>query len=82
MNGSARYRGANGHYDHKDSWAAGAFDAQEARTDRTRWRLLDEQGRQTWVYLRSKKEAEEWPQSIADKHHLGMPIVCVYSGCR
>jgi len=45
------------------------------RTDYTRWRLLDEAGRQTWHYLESDEEVKEWPQSIADKWHLNMPTV-------
>lgn len=44
-------------------------------TDRTRWRLLDERGRQTWHYLEGDEELEEWPQSIADKYFLGLPTV-------
>jgi len=46
-----------------------------ARTDYTRWRLLDEAGRQTWHYLESDEEVKAWPQSIADKWHLNMPTV-------
>lgn len=47
----------------------------DARTDYTRWRLLDERGRQTWHYLSDDEEAEEWPQTIADKWFLGLPTV-------
>ena len=47
----------------------------DSRTDLTRWRLLDERGRQTWHYLRTDEEIKEWPQSIADRHHLGLPLV-------
>ncbi|WEW56037.1 Lanosterol synthase erg7A [Emydomyces testavorans] len=43
------------------------------KTDYSRWRLLDDHGRQTWHYLKTEKELEEWPQSIADKYHLGLP---------
>jgi lanosterol synthase len=46
------------------------------RTDYTRWRLLDEEGRQTWHYLEDEEAIKAWPQSIADKWHLGMPTVC------
>ena len=52
------------------------MDSIDARTDLNRWRLLDEDGRQTWHYLESKDEIKEWPQSIADRHHLGLPLVC------
>lgn len=44
-------------------------------TDLRRWRLLDERGRQTWHYLTTDKEIEAWPQTVADKHHLGLPLV-------
>jgi lanosterol synthase len=45
------------------------------RTDYTRWRLLDDAGRQTWHYLADDEDVKEWPQSIADKWHLNMPTV-------
>lgn len=45
------------------------------RTDFTRWRLLDEKGRQTWHYLEDDEDAKEWPQSTADKYFLGLPLV-------
>lgn len=44
------------------------------RTDYTKWRLLDEKGRQTWHYL-NDEEAKDWPQSDADKWFLGLPLV-------
>ena len=47
----------------------------DPETDISRWRLRDERGRQTWHYLESDKEAEDWPQSIVDRHHLGLPVV-------
>ena len=47
----------------------------DAKTDLNRWRLLDEEGRQTWHYLESEEEIKEWPQSIVDRHHLGLPLV-------
>ncbi|KAL2067543.1 hypothetical protein VTL71DRAFT_1968 [Oculimacula yallundae] len=43
------------------------------RTDFTRWRMLDEAGRQTWHYL-DDEEAKAWPQSDADKWFLGLPL--------
>lgn len=45
------------------------------KTDYSRWRLLDESGRQTWHYLTDENEVKAWPQSIADKYHLGLPTV-------
>ena len=57
---------ANGHL--------GVGEADE-KTDYSRWRLLDERGRHTWRYLTSEEEVQKWPQSIADKHHLGLPTV-------
>lgn len=45
------------------------------RTDYSRWRLLDEAGCQTWHYLQTDEEVKEWPQTIADKYHLGMDTV-------
>jgi lanosterol synthase len=47
----------------------------DLKTDYTRWRLVDEEGRQTWRYLESDAENNEWPQSVADKYHLGLPTV-------
>ncbi|KAF8850490.1 oxidosqualene:lanosterol cyclase-like protein [Acephala macrosclerotiorum] len=44
------------------------------RTDLSKWRLLDEKGRQTWHYLEDDDEAKEWPQSKADKYFLGQPL--------
>lgn len=45
------------------------------RTDYSRWRMLSDHGRQTWEYLEDSKAAEAWPQTIADKWHLGMATV-------
>ena len=47
----------------------------EEKTDIYRWRLLDERGCQTWHYLESDEEIKAWPQSIADKYFLGLPLV-------
>jgi lanosterol synthase len=46
-----------------------------ARTDYSRWRLLDERGRQTWHYLENDEKAKAWPQSLADKYFLNLPLV-------
>jgi hypothetical protein len=55
----------------------GVFDV--GKTDYTKWRLLDEAGRQTWHYL-TDEQAKEWPQSFADKYFLNMrPLVCQVS---
>lgn len=43
-------------------------------TDLARWRLRNVEGRQTWHYL-SQEESKKWPQNLAEKHHLGLPIV-------
>ncbi|PGH09413.1 hypothetical protein AJ80_07688 [Polytolypa hystricis UAMH7299] len=47
--------------------------ANDENTDHSRWRLLDDQGRQTWHYLKTDEEIEEWPQTYADKYFLGLP---------
>ena len=47
----------------------------DPKTDYTRWRLVNEAGRQTWRYLESDEENKAWPQSIADKYHIGLPTV-------
>lgn len=67
-----RYRGhekANGN--HVESTTSAPTHRSET-TDRTRWRLLDEDGRQTWKYLHTEAEVTAWPQSAADRFHLGM----------
>lgn len=47
-----------------------------SKTDYRRWRLKDDRGRQTWHYLTSDEEIKQWPQTIADKYHLGLDTVC------
>ena len=47
----------------------------DQKTDYSRWRLLDEQGRHTWHYLTTDEQVKAWPQTIADKFHLGLPTV-------
>ena len=47
----------------------------DQKTDPTRWRLLDDKGRQTWHYLKTDAEVKEWPQSVADKWYLGLDTV-------
>jgi hypothetical protein len=46
----------------------------QKKTDYGRWRLLDEAGRQTWHYI-AEERVKEWPQSTADKYHLGIQTV-------
>lgn len=50
-------------------------DNGDAQTDYARWRLLDDRGRQTWRYLESDEENDNWPQSVAEKYFLGLPMV-------
>jgi lanosterol synthase len=45
------------------------------KTDYTRWRLENVRGCQIWKYLESDEACREWPQSVADKYHLGMDTV-------
>lgn len=47
----------------------------DQKTDYSRWRLLDEQGRHTWHYLTTDEQVKAWPQTTADKFHLGLPTV-------
>ncbi|KAH7318251.1 squalene/oxidosqualene cyclase [Stachybotrys elegans] len=42
-------------------------------TDRTRWRMKDDDGAHTWHYLEDDEAAKEWPQSYADKYFLNLP---------
>lgn len=50
-----------------------------ARTDYNRWRLLDEKGRLTWHYLKDDEEIKAWPQSLADRYFLDLPLVALQS---
>lgn len=47
----------------------------EKKTDVTRWRCKDDEGRLTWHYLADDEAAKEWPQTYADKYYLGQPLV-------
>ena len=53
----------------------------DEKTDYSRWRLLDEHGRHTWHYLTTDEEIKAWPQTVADKFHLGLPTVGLNSIC-
>jgi len=48
---------------------------EEQATQIDRWRLLDQRGQQTWHYLETDEEVKAWPQSTADRYHLGLPLV-------
>lgn len=47
----------------------------DPKTDHARWRLRNDDGRQTWHYLDSDEELKSWPMSAADKYYLGMDTV-------
>ena len=49
----------------------------DPKTDSNRWRLKDDRGRQTWHYLESRQEFEQWPMTAADKHYLGLETVSI-----
>ena len=51
------------------------IDQEQPVHDLDRWRLLDERGRQTWHYMKSEKEVQAWPQTLIDRHHLGLELV-------
>lgn len=79
-------KGANGHANghalkRSPNGIARAPDGDE-KTDYSRWRLLDEDGRHTWHYLTTDKELEAWPQTVADKFHLGLPTVSLDRICK
>ncbi|PKS07236.1 hypothetical protein jhhlp_005838 [Lomentospora prolificans] len=46
----------------------------EKKTDLTRWRVRDDEGRLTWHYMLDEEAAKQWPQSYADKWYLGLPM--------
>lgn len=85
-NGHANATGAvngNGHIESEERGADKSIHRNgpglSERTDYSRWRLLDERGRQTWHYLEDDEDVKEWPQSTADKYFLGLPTVCIPS---
>ncbi|MCJ1313005.1 Lanosterol synthase (Oxidosqualene--lanosterol cyclase) [Agyrium rufum] len=43
-------------------------------TDHNRWRLQDIRGCQTWHYLADDEQLKAWPQTIADRYHLGLDL--------
>jgi len=48
---------------------------QVDKTDYTRWRMLNEDGKHTWHYLDDDETVRKWPQTLADKYYLGIPLV-------
>ncbi|KAK0720129.1 terpenoid cyclases/protein prenyltransferase alpha-alpha toroid [Lasiosphaeris hirsuta] len=46
----------------------------EDRTDYSRWRMRDDEGRHTWHYIEDDQAAKDWPQTHADKYYLGLPL--------
>jgi lanosterol synthase len=44
------------------------------KTDVTRWRLKDDESRHTWHYLEDDEAAKDWPQSVAEKWYLNLPL--------
>lgn len=75
---SVRRRGEN---KQANGLANGSVTAAEnvvdQKTDHTRWRLKNDDGRQTWHYLESDEELKAWPMTAADKYFLGMDTVSV-----
>jgi lanosterol synthase len=63
------------------------YDA-ELKTDHSRWRMRNVDGRQTWHYLESDEQLKAWPMTAADKYYMGqdtvrqqklLPARCLYS---
>lgn len=50
----------------------------EYKTDPTRWRLKDNDGRHTWHYITDDGEMREWPQSMAEKWYMKLSLVCSF----
>jgi hypothetical protein len=73
VNGAARSSAVS--TDSKLNSSAHHVELLDQKTDYSRWRLLDEQGRHTWHYLTTDEQVKAWPQTIADKYHLGLPTV-------
>lgn len=45
------------------------------KTDKTRWRIKDDDSNHTWHYLADDEASKEWPQSYAEKWYLNLPLV-------
>ncbi|GAM84058.1 hypothetical protein ANO11243_020490 [Dothideomycetidae sp. 11243] len=63
---------ANGHANGVKPATGIASTGADQKTDYSLWRLRDERGQQIWQYL-TPSEAKKWPQSTAEKYHLGLP---------
>ena len=77
VNGNAN-GSANGHVNGapvKEGLSGWREGHRDEKTDYSRWRLEDERGRHIWKYLESDEECKKWPQTVADKYHLGMETV-------
>lgn len=76
-----REKQANGHATHEKQQNGSAVShvTRDEATDIERWRLLDERGQQTWHYLETDEQVNDWPQSAADRYHLGLPLVSANS---
>lgn len=70
-NGNAKKRAGD------DSEHAAKRPRIEERTDFSRWRMRDDESRHTWHYLEDDEAAKEWPQTVADKYFLGLPLVSI-----
>ncbi|PHH65633.1 hypothetical protein CDD81_1719 [Ophiocordyceps australis] len=46
----------------------------EAKTDRSRWRLKDDDSHHTWHYLAAPEAAQATPQTYAEKYFLNLPL--------
>ncbi|KAK4164433.1 terpenoid cyclases/protein prenyltransferase alpha-alpha toroid [Cladorrhinum sp. PSN259] len=62
------------HNDTSDDQQSAKRPRIEERTDFTRWRMRDDQGRMTWQYLEDDEATKKWPQTFADKYFLGLPL--------
>lgn len=73
-------RQANGHTHHEKHHNGSTIPSivKDEATDIERWRLLDERGQQTWHYLKTDEQVKSWPQSAADRYHLGLPLVSTH----
>lgn len=64
---------ANGAAKTEKSTSASAF--RNEKTDYTRWRMTDDEGKHIWHYLESDEAVKKWPQSKAEKYYLGLDTV-------
>jgi lanosterol synthase len=55
-----------------------SFNKEIQKTDYSRWRLENIRGCQIWKYMESDEANKAWPQSVADKYHLGMDTVSAH----